>query len=291
MKGLFLKICLGFILFYLPLNIYASEILEINPQEQLVKETDIGKTFDISIKNTSDQKIQLEAKEVRLNKQAETVSEVEEGKQVLEMAEKTIQIEPGATFTHKIRIKFSSQDFNSNYPAVKYLSTNSGEDLSYKVEDLVVFLIQNLDGEYKMGLDVSLANQDITTSNEIKLTVTVRNDGSKYFKPSGNVVIYYKDKPVFEEDLAEKLDKRLFTGEETSIELTHNLEDTSWQAVGEYRVELKINSDYSANQKIAEISFIYVPVQLITYTGIIIGSVVLISIITYLFKRGRKKQF
>jgi|GEM_PF-2786878 len=288
MKGLILKFCLGLLMIFIPLSIKASEVVEIEPKEILVKETDIGKTFEIELKNTSDKSITLEAQEVRINRENNEIKNVEEGKEVLEMMGTKITIDSGATYTHKIRIKFSSQDFATSYPAVKYLSEDSSQDLIYKIEDQVTFLIQNLDGEYKLGLDVQLSNPDISTSNNIKLHVSIKNEGAKYFIPDGAISIYFKDQPIFDQKLTDLMNKRLFAGDEISFDVEHNLKDTTFQAVGEYRLEVKVNSDYSANQKIANITFMYLPTELITLGGIILGGVVFLLIVISLINKKKK---
>jgi len=288
MKGLILKFCLGLLMIFIPLSVKASEVVEIEPKEILVKETDIGKTFEIELKNTSDKSISLEAQEVRINRENNEIKNVEEGKEVLEMMGTKITIDSGATYTHKIRIKFSSQDFATSYPAVKYLSEDSSQDLIYKIEDQVTFLIQNLDGEYKLGLDVQLSNPDISTSNNIKLHVSIKNEGAKYFIPDGAISIYFKDQPIFDQKLTDLMNKRLFAGDEISFDVEHNLKDTTFQAVGEYRLEVKVNSDYSANQKIANITFMYLPTELITLGGIILGGVVFLLIVISLINKKKK---
>lgn len=288
MKGIILKVFIASAFLLTPLSIKASDVVEISPKEVLVKETDIGKTFEIELKNNSDKTINLTAQEIRINRLNNEISNVEEGKEVLEMMGDKIQIESGSTYTHKIRIKFSSQDFVASYPAVKYLSEDSSSELIYRIEDQAVFLIQSLDGEYKLGLDVKLSNQDITTSNNIKLLVTVKNEGSKYFIPNGTASIYFKDKPIFEEPLSELMKKRLFAQDEISFEIEHNLEDTTWQAAGEYRIEVKVNSDYSANQKIGNITFMYIPTEIISIGAIALGGIVLLTLIIALIRKVKK---
>lgn len=288
MKGLILKFCLGLLMIFIPLSIKASEVVEIEPKEILVKETDIGKTFEIELKNTSDKSITLEAQEVRINRENNEIKNVEEGKEVLEMMGTKITIDSGATYTHKIRIKFSSQDFATSYPAVKYLSEDNSQDLIYKIEDQVTFLIQNLDGEYKLGLDVQLSNPDISTSNNIKLHISIKNEGAKYFIPDGAITIYFKDQPIFDQKLTDLMNKRLFAGDEISFDVEHNLEDTTFQAVGEYRLEVKVNSDYSANQKIANITFMYLPTELITLGGIIVGGAIFLLVVISLINKKKK---
>ncbi len=288
MKRILLRLCLGLILLIAPLSIRAAEVVEITPKETLVKETDIGKTFEIELKNNSDKTISLVAREVRINRLNNEITSVDAGKEVLEMMDSKIQIESGSTFTHKIRIKFSSQDFAASYPAVKYLSDDNSSELVYKIEDQAIFLIQSLDGDYKLGLDAQLANPDITTSNTVKLLITIKNEGEKYFIPDGTMSIYFKEQPIFEQKLTDLINKRLFAGEETSLDIEHILEDSTLQAIGEYKVEVKINSDYSANQKIATITFMYIPYEIITKAGIIIGGALIFISIIILIRKIKK---
>lgn len=288
MKRILLRLCLGLILLIAPLSIRAAEVVEITPKETLVKETDIGKTFEIELKNNSDKTISLVAREVRINRLNNEITSVDAGKEVLEMMDSKIQIESGSTFTHKIRIKFSSQDFAASYPAVKYLSDDNSSELVYKIEDQAIFLIQSLEGDYKLGLDAQLANPDITTSNTVKLLITIKNEGEKYFIPDGTMSIYFKEKPIFEQKLTDLINKRLFAGEEISLDIEHILEDSTLQAIGEYKVEVKINSDYSANQKIATITFMYIPYEIITKAGIIIGGALIFISIIILIRKIKK---
>lgn len=288
MKRILLRLCLGLILLITPLSIRAAEVVEITPKETLVKETDIGKTFEIELKNNSDKTISLVAREVRINRLNNEITSVDAGKEVLEMMDSKIQIESGSTFTHKIRIKFSSQDFAASYPAVKYLSDDNSSELVYKIEDQAIFLIQSLDGDYKLGLDTQLANPDITTSNTVKLLITIKNEGAKYFIPDGTMSIYFKEQPIFEQKLTDLINKRLFAGEETSLDIEHILEDSTLQAIGEYKVEVKINSDYSENQKIATITFMYIPYEIITKAGIIIGGTLIFISIIILIRKIKK---
>ena len=274
------------------LNVSATDIIEIDPQQIIVKETDLGKTFTINLRNTTDKKISLKATEILFEKTDSGIinpTETEVIETALEMFTNEITLAPGAEFEHKVRVKFSTSNYTNTYPGLKY-ENQQAADLTYNYTGYVPFLIQNREGEYKMGIDIAISNSDISTTADIDVSGSIINEGGKFFNASGSVLIYKDNKLLFEQDVSEQFAGLIFPSNSKDFQLNYQITDNSINAIGEYKVEIQVKSDINTSTKVAAINFMYIPFEVIKTGLLILGAIIGIIILIFLIIKLRNRN-
>ena len=278
--------------------IKAEGELEFSTDEIIVKETDLGRTYSIEITNKSDKEVFLKAEEILVERTntgefvKKTIEANNEGSAgSLEIFQSTLKIKPGEKIEHKVRIKFSSKNFSTDYPGINYVLYT---DSSYKTVEndsyYIPFIVQSLSGEYKMDLNIDITNQDITTDTTIHVVAEVANTGSKFFSPEGSISIYKGDELIAELSVADLFPKRMYPTDNIVIEKDLSIPGEKIDSVGEYTVKFTTKNDFIEKGKTIAMTFMFVPMQILYIAGGAIGLIVIITIIISIIQKKKAVQ-
>lgn len=263
--------------------------LSISPDLLVIKETNIGKMYDIKVTNNTTQKVQMISQEgIVIRNIAQQVVPVNEEvtKQFLEIFPLEFNIEPGSTFDLKVRTKFTSTDISEKFPAV-IIKTKTGttSEVGLNFEIYIPVLIQNLNGQYKLTTDLKINFDRFTFDPQISVSGVINNEGSKFFNPSGTLILSKDTVKLAEKEVTTQIGGLEFPKEARSFTTDFVIPDSSFKGVGEYIVESKIGSDLSGNVITARIKFIYIPKELIYLTGgALLGVIIITAIVKFVVK-------
>lgn len=269
-------------------DVYASDLITISPETIRVGETDIGKTYTITITNGTSDKIKLKAEEIRLIADSVEVDESEFSESALEIFVDEFEIEPGKSYEHKLRIKFISGDFTSSFPGISYTNIEDNViDLSYE-KNIPVF-IQNRTGEYKADIELTLNHENITTDPNILVSGSITNSGNKFFEGTLLLNIYKNNEIVEEADLTEQIEGLMFPEDSKEFEFSYDISNTSWQDYSEYKVEIKLSNDINSNTKVASINLMFIPLETVYVAGGAILALIFIIFSLFFYKKKNNK--
>lgn len=269
-------------------DVYASDLITISPETIRVGETDIGKTYTITITNGTSNKIKLKAEEIRLIADSVEVDESEFSESALEIFVDEFEIEPGKSYEHKLRIKFISGDFTSSFPGISYTNIEDNViDLSYE-KNIPVF-IQNRTGEYKADIELTLNHENITTDPNILVSGSITNSGNKFFEGTLLLNIYKNNEIVEEADLTEQIEGLMFPEDSKEFEFSYDISNTSWQDYSEYKVEIKLSNDINSNTKVASINLMFIPLETVYVAGGAILALIFIIFSLFFYKKKNNK--
>lgn len=265
--------------------VYASDNFEISQNEQIVKETDLGRTFVYNLTNKSDKDIFIKINELGYKRDTKEIIEVE-GK-ALEIENLNLTIKPDETLEHRVRVKFSSKNYFDLLPIVEYSSYTDKNYTEPLEKEYIYFYIQNLNGEYKTDLNLNINTSDITNSDSFDANIEITNSGDKFFSNKAKLILKKDNSIIKEIILDEKLTNKLFPLESDKLIETIIIEDQSISSMGEYILSLEVLNTMINKTKVISINFMYIP-NIFIYITIGVFSFIIIS--TILFSIIKKKR-
>ncbi len=276
-------------------TVRAEASLTLSPEEITVKETDIGKTYTIKVTNPTEKDIYVKAEEISVTRLSggdfEVQKTTKDSTKSLEMFKETFTIKPNETIEHKVRVKFSSKNFVSEYPGIQYsLYSDNSFKTMVKDDKYIPFIIQSLSGEYKMDINLDITNQDITSDTLIHVRAEVANTGSKFFTPEGKISIYKGGTLITEVEINDLLPTRMYPTDNIVIDKDLTISDEKLDSVGEYTVKFTTKNDLLEKGKTIEMTFMFVPKLIYYLAGGLVAAIILVTIVISVIQK-RKKSY
>lgn len=274
-------------------EVSTDNTITISPSLIIIDENDLGKTFEITIENKTDQQLTLYASEkfVRRKEGKIVPVELEDPGSFLEFNQDDFVVGISQKYVFKVRIKLSIDKFQA-YPAISFSESEKGELLTVGAEILSVFLLQDFDGTILMDTKTVIDQPNIALKKQINVTGDLKNTGEKFFNPAGTVKIFKNETLLYEKQITTQIEGWLFPEESKSFSLSWTNDLPTLESIGNYTIETNIQSFPYSRITTNTINFFFFPSELLLY-GIpgITGLVVLILLVRFIIGKFRLRSY
>jgi len=296
-----IKYCLIVVTFMLMIPIsstFAQETqsdnsISISPSMITVDENDLGKTYEIQIKNNTDRSLTMFASErfVRRKEGKIVPVEIENPGSLLEFNQDDFVIAPNQEYLFKVRIKLSIDKFQA-YPSISFSESEPGNELSVGAELLTVFLLQDFDGTLLLETNTTINQPNIALNRTLNIFGTIKNSGEKYFDPAGTVKVFRNETLLFEKQVTTQIEGWLFPEESKEFSLTWENDLSIIDSLGNYTIETSIQSYPYSRITTNTINFFFIPSEVFIY-GIpfVAGLVVCFLLIRFIHEKLKIRSY
>jgi len=293
-----LKSVLLIALFTLSFSLFSNSIkalesqIAFSPSQIIVKETDLGKKYIITITNTTNTDYTFLTEEKSVKKTDNTLDLIETTPLTkrLEIMSNEFKVKSNSKFELTVRVKiFSNESFEALPALLIKEKADPKNQLKVLIQSVIPFIVQNKNGNFKIDNTFTLNAQNYTIDPKVIITGTASNNGTKFCNLSGTVLISKNGVVIDEKELTSQINGLIFPNEKRNYLNEWNISKDYFDGLGEYTIESRINNDETDTTSVMKISFIYIPKNLIlTVAGAVLGIGLIISIINIIKKSKRK---
>jgi P pilus assembly chaperone PapD len=270
----------------------AEETITFSPTQIIVKETDLGKRYTITITNSSntDYIFNVEERNAKKSNDQLELLDTELVLKRLEIPTSEFKVKANDKYELVVRVKiFTNESFDAFPSLVIKEKADSANQLKILVQTVIPFIIQNTKGESKIENSFSINAQNYTIDPKISLIGIVENTGTKFSNLSGTILILKDGKIIDEKEITSQISGLLFPGETRNYNIDWTVSQDYFDGLGEYTLESRVNNDETSNTSVMKISYIYIPQNLIILSlGSILGLALLVVVINVIVKKIKK---
>jgi P pilus assembly chaperone PapD len=270
----------------------AEETITFSPTQIIVKETDLGKRYTITITNSSNTDYVFNVEERNAKKSADQLELLDTDVVLkrLEIPTSEFKVKANDKYELVVRVKiFTNESFDAFPSLVIKEKSDPTNQLKILLQTVIPFIIQNTKGESKIENSFSISAQNYTIDPKISIVGTVDNKGTKFSNLSGTILILKDGKIIDEKEITSQISGLLFPGESRNYKIDWTINQDYFDGLGEYTLESRVNNDETSNTSVMKISYIYIPQNLIIVTlGGVLGLALLVIVINIIVKKIKK---
>lgn len=263
--------------------------VSVSPAIQIIQDTDLGKSFDISIKNNTSEELTFTPElsgVVRGESGTVPVDAAPDG--IIDFDENAFVVPTGESYQFPVRVSLTPE-VTDTFPAITFTAASGEDQVALNTSLVSVFLVQNIDGSLGVDSDITLNQPGIAFQPVFSLSGTVFNTGEKFYNPSGTIRVTKDGQTIIEEEITTQIEGLLFPTENKQFEVNWTLDGGFPDAVGNYDIELRVKPNPFEQTHISKTQVTFIPLELLV-VGVPVVIVVL-SVIGYLvMQKTRSKQ-
>jgi hypothetical protein len=254
--------------------------IEVSPSNFVVLENDLGKKLLISIKNNTTQEQKFTIQECISIKENNSIKPLEEAitKSAIEIDENALTIKAGATGSITTRVRISASGGDKIPCVIIKPQGQQTQDVGASTSFVVPYIIQNFKGEQKFEISMDIGKSGIVTDSSLTITGSLKNTGDKFFTPQGTVIISKNGTKLAEKEITTQINGLMLTQESKTFSVKWDNALQGFDAMGEYKIEVKISTDQAAKTTTKQIIFNYIPQDLILIAVIAVIALLLILV-------------
>jgi len=261
--------------------------ITVSPSNFVVLENDLGKKMEITINNPSSADAKMTIEECiaeKINREYVKSSE-EMIKSSIEIDNTEITVKAKSELVVITRVRISASG-GTQIACVKIAPKDLASNTTNTIPTTIIpYLIQNFKGEQKIDITMDIGISGIATSTDITIRGTINNIGDKFFTPKGSIIISKGGTKLQEIEITSQIPGLMLPGESKSFEVkwTNTLDTIT--SIGEYQIDARISTDQSGTSTVKQVTYTYIPTDVILLVSILVGALLLIIIGVIVLKK------